>query len=477
MRYIRPAVLSAALAAAVLLTALPATSAPVLEKTVNTVRTQTFRNPVNPGADPSLFYYGGQYPRGDHDRRPHRHLVVAEPGDPAAAPEKVVWRDTDPSRNTQMWAPAFRHVGSRWYIYYTASDGVDANHRMYVLESAGDDPTGPYSFKAKLADFGEYAIDGEPITHNGQQYFVWTGPGRGQGGPAQLYIVRMSDPWTRRAPGRDPRGRWLYRATGGSDAVVPQRADLPTRTRPATPASRTTSCGLKSIANGADPMVAANWVQHPDRSSRATTRPASGTRAPLLLPVAGRYRVLDRLPRQEHQRLHLLLPHRASAEDQLERGRHAEPRQPPRRRRHPEPPVGDPGAATSVINDTDVGTGQNQVQYARSWSSGSGCGNQCFWGNDHWSNQLNASATIRFTGTKVALLSVMDTGNGIAGISIDGGAEQRVDYYSSIRVGEQLVYLSPTLPAGPHTLKVRVTGSKNASSSNTVISLDRIEVY
>jgi hypothetical protein len=71
----------------------------------------------------------------------------------------------------------------------------------------------------------------------------------------------------------------------------------------------------------------------------------------------------------------------------------------------------------------------------------------------------------------------VDTGNGIAGISIDGGAEQRVDYYSSIRVGEQLVYVSPTLPAGPHTLKVRVTGSKNTSSSNTVISLDRIEVY
>jgi hypothetical protein len=115
--------------------------------------------------------------------------------------------------------------------------------------------------------------------------------------------------------------------------------------------------------------------------------------------------------------------------------------------------------------------------YNGPWNSGSGCGVQCFWGNDHWSGARDASATIHFNGTKVALLSVADVGNGIAAISIDGGPEQRIDYYSSIRVGEQLMYVSPTLPAGPHTLKVRVTGDKNPASSSTVISLDRIEVY
>lgn len=70
-----------------------------------------------------------------------------------------------------------------------------------------------------------------------------------------------------------------------------------------------------------------------------------------------------------------------------------------------------------------------------------------------------------------------DTGNGIAALSIDGGPEQRVDYYSSIRVGEQLLYLSPALTPGPHTLKLRVTGDKNPASGSTVISLDRIEVF
>jgi hypothetical protein len=34
-----------------------------------------------------------------------------------------------------------------------------------------------------------------------------------------------------------------------------------------------------------------------------------------------------------------------------------------------------------------------------------------------------------------------------------------------------------TLPAGPHTLKVRVTGEKNPASTSTQVSIDRIEVY
>jgi hypothetical protein len=349
---------------------------------------------------------------------------------------------------------------------------------MYVLESAGDDPTGPYSFKAKLADFGEYAIDGEPITHNGQQYFVWTGPGRGQGGPAQLYIVRMSNPWT---------------ATGARVAIPADGGCTEVREGP-TPLYRNgrtfltySTCDtgkpdyqlwMKSIANGADPMVASNWVQHPGpifsrNDSTGVWGPGhhsfftspDGTedwiayhgKNTSTYTYAFRTARVQKLNWNADGTPNLGSPLAAGATQNL--------------------PSGDPGAATYWINDTDVGTGQNQVEYAGNWSSGSGCGNQCFWGNDHWSGETNASATIRFTGTKVALLSVVDKGNGIAGISVDGGPEQRIDYYSSIRVGEQLNYVSPTLPAGPHTLKVRVTGDKNAASTSTVISLDRIEVY
>ncbi|WP_188195001.1 family 43 glycosylhydrolase [Nonomuraea sp. SYSU D8015] len=435
--------------------------------------TQTFRNPVNPSADPSLMYHDGNYyvatTRGDRIgvwKSPSLATLLV-------APEQVVWRDGDPSRNKQMWAPAFRHVGSRWYIYYTASDGVDANHRMYVLESTGDDPMGPYSFKAKIADFGEYAIDGEPITHNGQSYFVWSGPGRGQGGPAQLYIARMSNPWTVTG------GRVAIPASGGCTEVREGPTPLYRNGRTFLTYS-TCDTGkpdyqlwMKSIANGKDPMVAANWTQHagpvfarndatgvwgpghhsffrsPDGTEDWIAYHAKNTD---VYTYAFRTARVQKFTWNADGTPNFGRPRGAGSTQQL--------------------PSGDPGAATSVINDTDA-----QVAYAGAWQSGSQCGTQCFWGNDHWSGQAGATATIRFTGTRVALLSVRDAGNGIAAISIDGGPEQRVDLYSAIRVGEELNYVSPVLPAGPHTLRVRVTGEKNPASDGTVISLDRIEVY
>jgi GH43 family beta-xylosidase len=440
--------------------------------------TQSFRNPVNPSADPSMIHYNGDYyvatTRGDRIgiwKSPSLATLLA-------APEQVVWRDTNATRNKQMWAPAFRHVGSRWYVYYTASDGVDANHRMYVLESAGDDPMGPYAFKAKIADFGEYAIDGEPITHNGQQYFVWTGPGRGQGGPAQLYIARMSNAWTVTG------GRVAIPANGGCTEVREGPTPLYRNGRTFLTYS-TCDTGkpdyqlwMKSIANGADPMVAANWTQHagpvfarddatgvwgpghhsffrsPDGTEDWIAYHGKNTSA---YTYDFRTARVQKFTWNADGTPNFGRPLAAGATQQL--------------------PSGDPGATTSVINDFDQGTGQNQVEYTGTWQSGSGCGNQCFWSNDHWSGQTGATATIRFTGARVALLSVRDTGNGIAAISIDGGAEQRVDFYSGIRVGEQLNYLSPALTRGPHTLRVRVTGERNAASSSTVISMDRIEVY
>ena len=112
MRFVRAAVI------AVLLIGVLAPTAPAAELQENAVTSQTFRNPVNPSADPSLMFHNGRYyvatTRGDRigiwSSTSLATLLVQ--------PEQVVWRDSDPSRNTQMWAPAFRHVDGRWYIYY-----------------------------------------------------------------------------------------------------------------------------------------------------------------------------------------------------------------------------------------------------------------------------------------------------------------------------------------------------------------------
>jgi hypothetical protein len=50
-----------------------------------------------------------------------------------------------------------------------------------------------------------------------------------------------------------------------------------------------------------------------------------------------------------------------------------------------------------------------------------------------------------------------------------------VDLYAAARADGVLVYTSPKLSNGAHTLKVRVTGTKNASASNTFVIGDRVD--
>lgn len=170
---------------------------------------KTFRNPLKQdGADPCLFSHDGWYYLStttavDVRLRRARHL-----GDLANAPDQTVWEDKTPSRSRDIWAAEFHRLdagsgrGMRWFLYYTASDGQEPHHQMYVAESAGDDPRGPYTFKAQLQTDSKnefYAIDGTVLKKpNGDLTFFWCGrpSSAGQG----LYVSRMSSPWTLEGP-------------------------------------------------------------------------------------------------------------------------------------------------------------------------------------------------------------------------------------------------------------------------------------
>ncbi len=170
---------------------------------VTPLRRATFRNPLKQdGADPWLTYYDGWYylsTTGGANLKMRRARRISDLKD---APDDVVWTDADPSRSAHMWAPEYDLLesghGPRWYLYYTASDDVDAHHRMFVAESKGTDPRGPYTFRAKLLTDSEdafYAIDGTVLKlADGTLYFIWCGrpSSAGQG----LYLARMTNPWT-----------------------------------------------------------------------------------------------------------------------------------------------------------------------------------------------------------------------------------------------------------------------------------------
>jgi GH43 family beta-xylosidase len=117
------------------------------------------------------------------------------------------------------------------------------------------------------------------------------------------------------------------------------------------------------------------------------------------------------------------------------------------------------------------------VSYSTGWIANPSCGNQCYQGDDHYTSQTDATATITFTGRRIALLGVRDIGNGIAGVSIDNGPEAAVDYYGPVRDGERVLWVSPTLAPGTHVLRIRNTGTKNPASQANYLGVDRAEVY
>lgn len=159
-------------------------------------RGEKFTNPINHGADPWLVYHEGSYYLTTTQGRSIKMWKAPTLGGLKTAPPTTVWKDSDPSRSAGIWAPEFHLFDSHWYLYYTATtaDDTDDNHRLYVLESEGTSPLGPYHYKNRLYNptNDHYAIDPTVFKNtDGQLYLLWAARPR-----HVLYIARMSNPYT-----------------------------------------------------------------------------------------------------------------------------------------------------------------------------------------------------------------------------------------------------------------------------------------
>ncbi|GCE30216.1 hypothetical protein KDA_57000 [Dictyobacter alpinus] len=137
------------------------------------------------------------------------------------------------------------------------------------------------------------------------------------------------------------------------------------------------------------------------------------------------------------------------------------------------------GAVTQV-DDATQGSGLNQFNYSAGWGHcGDGCGNDqsgLYNGSNSWNGTAGATASVQFNGSRIRLFGVKDNNEGIATVSIDNGPAREVDFYAARRAGNQLMWESPALSSGTHTLNVTVTGRKNPQSSNVWPALDRVEI-
>lgn len=163
-----------------------------------------FVNPVGEGADPWV----------TRDPNSPRYLWCLSEGNRAIAvhtsdhlesmgQKHIVWEApaTGPY-SKEVWAPELHFLDGRWYIYFAASDGNNANHLSYVLESKTEDPLGPYSLHGPLAT-GEgqdgkspnlWAIDVTVLEHDSKQYAIWSGWDAAGTDQQYLYIAPMKSP-------------------------------------------------------------------------------------------------------------------------------------------------------------------------------------------------------------------------------------------------------------------------------------------
>lgn len=168
--------------------------------TTASIAQDTFTNPLLPsGADPYSFYKDGFY---YYTHTTGNRIVIwktADLADLQHAEKKTIYT---PPPNTmyskELWAPEILFLQGKWYVYFAADDGKNANHRMYVLENSSADPMqGAWTMKGKVADATDkWAIDGDVFTWKGQLYMTWSGWEGDANGQQNIYLAKMKNPWT-----------------------------------------------------------------------------------------------------------------------------------------------------------------------------------------------------------------------------------------------------------------------------------------
>ena len=134
----------------------------------------------------------------------------------------------------------------------------------------------------------------------------------------------------------------------------------------------------------------------------------------------------------------------------------------------------------TIVQDTVVGTGLNQIQYiGDTWAVSVGFENEVVNGTAvsvHASCVTGDSVVLRFIGSEVIAYGVNNDNHGMAEFSIDGGAPELADQYSLGRQPGVAFWHSPKLPHGEHTLTMRVAGKKRAEAIYFWIDLDHFEI-
>lgn len=138
-----------------------------------------------------------------------------------------------------------------------------------------------------------------------------------------------------------------------------------------------------------------------------------------------------------------------------------------------------PPAPAQTIDDNEQGTGVDRFNYAGAgWSHQSGltAPGAPYHGTMSSDATRGDTVSMTFNGTQLRLYGVTTPDGGHGVVSVDGGPTATIDFYSPTRAGDVLLWTSPALSAGSHTVTIRVTGDGDASSSGQRVAIDDVDV-
>ncbi len=138
-----------------------------------------------------------------------------------------------------------------------------------------------------------------------------------------------------------------------------------------------------------------------------------------------------------------------------------------------------PGGASSgrKVSGGRVEDNSGTLAYSGTWVPVlcAGCSGPAGSATETVSSQADAAVALTFDGNQVDVIASAGPDRGIVNVFVDGVWLDQVDLYAPVRADQQVIF-SWLGASGMHTVKLVVTGDKNAASSGTAVGVDAFQV-
>jgi GH43 family beta-xylosidase len=188
----------------------------------------------------------------------------------STAAETVIWRrHSSGIMGAHIWAPEIHYIDGKWYMYFAAGAVNDVwAIRMYVLEGTGANPlTATWTEKGQIRTSWEtFALDASTFVANNVRYLIWAQAEPGISTNSNVYIARMSNPWTiTGTPVRIAQPTLSWEQQGGvkvnEGPTVIQRNGKIFLTYSASATDANYCLGMLTANAGANLLSASSWVK------------------------------------------------------------------------------------------------------------------------------------------------------------------------------------------------------------------------